>query len=253
MLMPNKKNSIFFAIISCVMSFNYGILNVRGAESNGNVSVVDKGYSEIVDPENPSKPITENPISEKNESLRIDYVTSFDFGKVKISDKDRKFNLLAKEIHQKDLPEEKLFRGNFIQISDFRPESTGWTLQLKQEAQFQTEDYDELSGAVVSMDKGWANSVVTEGPPTVTRDTININNIGEVYDVARAEKDSGTGVWMISHGASEKNESNQENTISKDDMGVMRNSAVSLTIPKNVKVASKPYQTKFTWILGSTP
>lgn len=225
----------------------------KSMTSKGEVTVQDSGKTGIVDPEIP-KEIIEPVGPSTNGSLRIDYVTPVDFGKVKIGKTKRTFNALANNIVKT-----KKVRGGFIQVTDFREKRTGWSLQVKQETQFKTSDYDELTGAVLSLDKGWANSTSTSEPPTVTRDTLAINNIGQSYDVARASNNAGGGVWSIIFGASKDNDDNQPVTIMDDkestskDKAIFRNSAIKLTIPDSTKVVPKEYQTKITWILSETP
>lgn len=210
--------------------------------------------TEIVDPEKPEvvdPPVDPGPSTKGD--LRIDYVSPVDFGKVKLTKTNRTYNALANKVGK-----EGKWRGNFIQISDFRDKNTGWTLQVKQDYQFKTTDYDELTGAVLSLDKGWANSSSDNKAPTVTRDTLAINNIGEVYDVARADKNAGGGVWSINFGASKDNDDNQPTTITEGNKSqskekvesAIKNSAVNLTIPDSTKVLPKEYQTKITWVLS---
>lgn len=225
-------------------------------DQKGKVRVTDSGTTEIVDPEEPDKIIDPGPGPSTKGSLRIDYVSPLDFGKVKLTKTKRTYDALAFNIAKTDK-----VRGSFIQISDFREKGSGWTLQVKQDHQFKTPDFDELNGAVLSLDKGWANSTSTSGAPTVTRDTLAIENIDSVYDVARSTKDAGGGVWSINFGASKDNDKNQPSTITDQKLtskkekveSVWRNSAVRLTIPDSTKVLPKEYETKITWILAEAP
>ncbi|MGX7024911.1 WxL domain-containing protein [Vagococcus hydrophili] len=232
------------------------------AVTDGRVTVEDSGKTGIVDPENPDKLVDPGELRATEGSLRFDYVSALDFGKVKIGPKNREFDSLAQNFMNKETDA----RGFFLQISDFREKKSGWTLQVKQEEQFKTPEYDELTGGVLSFDNGWANNQSKKGTPTVTRNTIKINNIGESYDVASAATGEGTGIWSIAFGASDKNSNNQKATLKaeKDDKGkplmdatynkpVYRNSAVSLSIPESTNVLPKEYQTKITWILGELP
>ncbi|HCM88376.1 MULTISPECIES: WxL domain-containing protein [Vagococcus] len=258
-----KKLSIYFLMTSATLllatttfqeSFAEG--NAKELQQKGSVTVKDSGKTEIVDPEDPEVIVDPGTGPSTSGSLRIDYVSPLDFGKVKLTKSNRNYHALASKIGKTDN-----YRGSFIQISDFREKSSGWSLQVKQDQQFKTNDYDELKGAVLSLDKGWANSSSTKDAPTVTRDTLEINNIGEVYDVARATKGGGGGVWSINFGASKDNDDNQPSTITESKKSdskekvesVIKNSAVSLSIPDSTKVLPKEYQTKITWILAETP
>lgn len=256
------KKSVIFALSSVVILGCFGVktsaADSKQLDGKGNVSVSDSGKSGIVDPENPEQIVDPGDERFTEGSLRFDYVSTLDFGKVKIGPKNRKFNSRAQNFKN----EETDARGFFLQISDFRDTKSGWTLQVKQESQFKTKDYDELSGAVLSFDNGWANNQNKKGTPTVTRNTIAIDNIGQSYDVANAASGDGTGIWSIAFGASDKNKNNQKATLKpeKDSKGapvvdsngkpVFRNSAVTLTIPESTKVLPKEYQTKITWVLA---
>lgn len=241
---------IGFIIIASVLPFTY----VEASTQKGTVKVINSGTTEVVDPEDPDEGTEVDPGPSTKGDLRIDYVSPLDFGTVKIDSNKKTYNALASKIGK-----EGKARGSFIQISDFREKKTGWTLQVKQDHQFKTADSNELKGAVLSLDKGWANSINDENAPSVTRDTLSINNIGQLYDVARAEKDKGKGVWSINFGASKDNEDNQPvtlvtNNVSKKDISAaIRNSAVNITIPNPEIVEDKEYITKISWVLSETP
>lgn len=225
---------------------------------SGQVNVEASDESEIVDPEEPEEVIDpETNISTKG-NLRFDHLPTIDFGTVKLTKNNRTFKALAEKVKDAN-------RGSFIQISDLREKSTGWVIQVQQDYQFRTTDYDELTGAVLSLDKGWANSTSDSGAPTVTRNTLAITNIGEAYEVARAEKNSGQGIWTISFGSSGDNDDDQKSTITEEINSVeksqkklvsstaLKNSAVTLNIPEATQVLPKEYKTKFTWTITAAP
>ncbi|OJG96959.1 hypothetical protein RV18_GL001308 [Enterococcus termitis] len=233
---------------------------------SGTVSVEGSSISNPIDPENPDDiadpgegPSTEGP-------LRIDYVSSLDFGQAQLSDTNRTYTALAQQFLGETGP-----RGSYIQITDQRTISTGWTLQVKQNHQFrntviQEASEQELSGAVLSLDKAWANSNSISGSPTVTRETIALNSIDTAYELATATAGNGRGVWTIAFGASETNSNDMENTLSpvvdaagnavKDEFSgkpAYHNSAISLMIPTATKIYPVQYATEITWILAELP
>lgn len=232
----------------------------------GSVSVTDSGKTDPVDPEDPGEGTDPGESPSTSGTLRIDFVSSLRFGNAKITAKDRTFHALAQNFH-----DETSARGSYIQITDRRPDASGWTLQVKQNTQFhnsviQNAAEQELTGAVLSLDKGWANSSGTSGIPTVTRNTIALSEIGAAYTVATASEGQGKGVWTIEFGASSGNTSGQENTLKAltDDEGnavmdssyskqAYSNSAVSLKIPETTKIYPVQYQTELTWILAELP
>lgn len=232
----------------------------------GDVTVKGSSISNPIDPENPDDiadpgegPSTDGP-------LRIDYVSSLDFGRAQLTDSDRTYPALAQQFLGDTGP-----RGSYIQITDQRTVSTGWTIQVKQNHQFRNTVIQEageqaLTGAVLSLDKGWANSNSTSGSPTVTRETIALNSIGTAYELASATAGNGRGVWTIAFGASETNSNQLENTLSPalDAAGnpvidefsgkpAYHNSAISLTIPNATKIYPVQYATELTWILAELP
>ncbi|PZL74886.1 WxL domain-containing protein [Enterococcus plantarum] len=233
---------------------------------SGNVSVEGSVMTNLIDPENPGIEVDPGSSPVTKGALRIDYISALDFGESKISKGTRKYKALAQQFFGDTGP-----RGSYIQITDQQADSSGWTLQVKQEVQFmnpiiQKVEEQELKGAVLSLDKGWANSSSTSEAPTVTRETIALNSIGSAYEVATARAGSGKGVWTIAFGASDTNTNNQPHTLSPvvDASGkpvidrtynkpVYHNSAIILNIPETTTIYPVQYQTELTWILAKLP
>ena len=230
------------------------------------VTIEDDGKTDPVDPENPGEIVDPGPTPSINSSLRIDFVSSLDFGKVKIKEKNRVYSALAQNFHGNTEP-----RGSYVQISDRREVKSGWTLQVKQETQFshvqaKNKKEQELTGAVLSLDNGWANSITGNPKPNVYRNTILLNNIGQSYEVATSKKDAGKGIWTINFGASKENQNGQKDTLipALNERGeaimdlvfqkpAYYNSAITLSIPDSIKIYPVQYQTELTWILSELP
>lgn len=233
---------------------------------SGGVSVEGSMVTNPVDPENPEIVVDPGPSPSTEGPLRIDYVSALNFGESKISKDNRKYNALAQQFFGETGP-----RGSYIQITDQQADSSGWNLQVKQETQFknaiiQEAGEQELKGAVLSLDQGWANSNSTSEAPTVTRETIALNSIGAAYEVATARSGGGKGVWTIAFGASDTNKNGQAHTLTPvtDAAGkplidrtynkpVYNNSTITLTIPQNTVIHPVEYQTEITWILAKLP
>ncbi|WP_265459739.1 WxL domain-containing protein [Enterococcus sp. HY326] len=251
-------------ICSVVLNATYGQA-ASSLDGQGSVSVVGTETTPPKDPENPGVEVDPGPGPSTKGDLRIDFVSSLNFGAIKITENNRKYDSLAQLFHS-DTPA----RGYYIQITDQRGGTEGWNLTLKQERQFESRiiqdlEHQQLDGAVLSFDKGWANSI-DSGTPTVTRDTLAINQMGTAYTVATATSGQGAGVWLISFGASGENNANQENTLTAvtDEKGepvldatynkpVYRNSAVSLSVPVATKIYPVQYTTTLTWTLEAGP
>lgn len=219
----------------------------------------------IVDPENPEVTVDPGESPKLEGDLRIDFVPKLDFYQNKISDKDEVYYANAQNFFGATKA-----RGNFIQITDLRQKPTGWTLQLRQEMQFTNNGTKnkEIKGAMLSLDNSWVNSTkdLSEAPQ-LSKEIINIDNIGASYNLAQASSGHGSGTWSISFGASGENKSNQKNTLeprlNKDGQSVLdpifdqkpvyQNKAVSLSIPGTTMVDPVPYITVLTWILAELP
>lgn len=266
------QKTAFVSIVLGTVFLFCGILQMKGivvvAESldqTGTVTVVG-GDSSLVDLENPDMLVElgEGPSTEG--ALRIDFAPALDFGRAEISETERVYYALAQQFLDETEP-----RGSYVQIADQRMRSTGWTLQVKQNYQFrnttiQKKSEQELTGAVLSLDKGWANSSGTSGSPIVAQETIALNAIGTAYELATATAGNGRGVWTIAFGASETNRNNMENTLSPvvDTAGnpaidefsgkpAYQNSAISLTLPSTTAIYPVQYATDLTWILAELP
>lgn len=260
---------MIFSIVGLLLASTLGMTAQATPDSlkqSGSVQVRGSDVTSPMDPENPGTDVEPGASPVTKGSLRIDYVSAFDFGERNMTKGNREYSALAQQFFEETGP-----RGSYIQITDQQADSSGWSLQVKQETQFinpiiQEAGEQELKGAVLSLDKGWANSSGTSEAPTVTRETIALNAIGAAYEVATARPGSGKGVWTIAFGASETNTSNQKPTLKPvmDQAGkavmdpvynkpVFSNSAVTLSIPESTVIHPVEYQTKITWILAKLP
>ncbi len=238
----------------------------QNLNQSGVVTVEKSPVTNLIDPENPEKIVNPGEGPSTNGALRIDYVSTLDFGSKKISKGTRQYAALAQQFFGETGP-----RGSYIQITNQNTDNSGWTLQVKQEMQFKNLNINnkkeqELNGAFLSLDNGWANSVGTSKAPNVTRETIALNAIGSAYEVATAKSNSGKGVWTIAFGASKNNKNNQKNTLNPvldasanpviDDTykkHVYSNSAITLNVPETTVIHPVAYKTEITWILAKLP
>lgn len=259
--MTKQFNSFFITIILLLTTSFISICNTfaesTSIEGSGQIDLKSSESSPIQDPENPVIPVEPTEIASSKGDLRIDYASKVSFGKVKISDGEKKLPALAENFITT-----KQNRGQFVQVTDQRNVSSGWTLQVKQTKQFETKSTkeqkaDTLKGAYLSFDKAWANSGGESGSPRVSRDTLAINSFNTTYEVASATKGNGVGIWSIAFGSSDGNESGQPNTlvekVNNDKKTEIVNSAVTLNIPKETKIVPGEYKTELVWIIGSLP
>ena len=96
-----------------------------------NVDPTEPVDPENPDPEKPVKPIDptdpEGPNPGTQGPLSIDYASSFDFGKNRISNKDQVYFAKSTAISRKSKE-----TPNFVQISDNRGTNSGWSLTVTQ-------------------------------------------------------------------------------------------------------------------------
>ncbi len=226
---------------------------------------VDEGDG-IKDPENPTITVKPKETSTASkERLRIDFAPQLSFSSGEVTDKDSEYTVKAQMFEDEKI----VARGNFIQVSDYRSNPTGWLLQLRQEKQFvnTVKNGSTLEGAVLSFDNSWTNSKKSaEYSPRVSKEIIRLTNVGETYNIAKAEIGEGGGTWAITFGASDQNKNEKNPTLVPmvDDNGkpimdpsldkqLYTNSAVKLSIPGATKKEPGTYTTVLTWIISELP
>ncbi|OJG99293.1 hypothetical protein RV18_GL001361 [Enterococcus termitis] len=225
----------------------------------------DNGREGIQDPENPSNIVDPGSSPSTTGKLRIDFVPKLNFSLNKISKENAKYPVNAQLFHDATGA-----RGNFVQVTDSRDSAYGWQLQLRQETQFQNPDTanSQLNGAVLSFDISWANSTEDKSlAPLVSKEVIQLNNIGETYNLANANSGKGNGTWSISFGASADNPMGLENTLNPklnaagepmldsnyENKQIHENSAIKLAVPGSTEKDPVPYSTVLTWVLAELP
>lgn len=265
-----KKQRIVI-LIAAIIAIGIGInpstvsAEAKTDSGSGTVKFTGEHPKEVIDPENPSKPVNPGTSPSTDGPLRFDFVPKLNFWSNEISDKDQTYFANA-----------QLFldgtgaRGNFVQISDYRENKSGWNLQVRQETQLRNETTKnkELKGAVISFDQSWTNSINDSTyAPIVSKEVIHINNIGETYDLAQAKAGTGEGTWAIIFGATIDNDQERKDTLSPridpkgqpildpefNNQPVYQNNAVSLTVPGKIKKDPVQYETVLTWVLSELP
>lgn len=221
--------------------------------------------SGIRDPEHPENRVDPGESPSTTGPLRIDFVPQLDFSRNKMSEKT-----VAYPVQAQLFKDNTAARGNFIQITDTRSEALGWTLHLRQESQFENKNSPnkELKGAVLSFNHSWVNSTTDRSlAPTVSKEVIHLDQIGDTYNLAKAEVGKGSGIWSISFGASTENPMTMPPTLrpKTDATGnavldarfgnkqVMENEAITLSVPGKTKKDPVSYTTVLTWLLAELP
>ncbi|MEI5994259.1 WxL domain-containing protein [Candidatus Enterococcus mansonii] len=267
-----KKNMFIVTVLVistllCLSMNDQQVLADTSIDSPGHIKFTEDsgGKVGIKDPEYPQIIVDPGPSPSTAGDLRIDFVPQLDFSTNKISTKG-----MSLPVNAQLFLDETPARGNFIQVTDERPKALGWSLQMRQEMQFQNMNTanNEIKGAFLSFDKSWANATtdLSQGP-VVSKEVIEVNSIGETYTLANAKSGNGSGTWSISFGASENNPFHLENTliprvnqkgeaILNSDFAnkqIYQNNAITLNIPAATKIDAVDYTTVITWILSELP
>lgn len=226
-------------------------------ESNGIVEFIPNlDPTDPLDPENPDPEKPVNPIDPTDPDgpnpgttgpLSIDYASSLDFGKNRISNKDQVYFARAQAYQgdQKDT-------ANFVQISDNRGTNGGWTLTVKQETQ--------LTSTTQTLNNVLTGAQITLNDPTVNSNAQNVvapdakDNIalvpGQESVVTTAKAEAGAGTWATYWGAVEEVEEVDENG---DAQKVNVTKAIQLAVPGSTPKDAVKYQTKLVWTLTDVP
>lgn len=258
-----KKSSWLFTFVIGVMSFFSLTSTTYGAESTANTAkgvvefVPNSDPTNPVDPENPdpNKPVQPidptNPGGKPNEGtagpLSIDYASSFDFGKNKISNQDQIYYANAQRYSDGHSD-----TANYVQVTDNRGNNAGWQLTVKQTNQLTATSptlNKILTGAQITIEEPHVASVAKSKAP-VAAAKITLNPSGSESMVMSAKVESGSGTWVDYWGKVEKTTVSNENN-QKEAVNITK--AVSLSVPGITPKDAVKYQTNLIWTLSDTP
>ncbi len=185
------------------------------------------------DPNNPDgKPVgpTEpDPNPGTDGPLSIDFASSLDFGKQKITSLDKIYTAKAQAFTERaDGP-------NYVQVTDNRGTEAGWTLKVKQEAQFKTTDEKVLTGAKITFKNGVVNTVSESPKPSIFANEVALTP-GEEATMMAAKDGEGAGTHVLAFG---------------DDSTAA--TSIELSVPGNTTKYAKKYDTQLTWTLSDVP
>lgn len=204
-----------------------------------------------VDPEVPVEPGTGGPLS-------LDYASSLNFGKHKISTQDQVYYANSQKVTDKEtgVTTEKPL---YAQLTDKRAKNdlTGWTLSVTQNGQFKTTGGDILTGAEIAFAQ--AESVTAAGnegnAPSEVIDTLSLVP-GTDHKLMFAAEGEGSGTWIYRLGNESSIKMKTEETLNEAgevvSTEVSKDEAVTLSVPgSTTKVKDDVYQTTLTWKLST--
>lgn len=232
----------------------------KNYESNAIVEFTpDTSINKPVDPVNPDTekpvehfdPTTPDTGNKPNEGttgpLSIDYASSLDFGKNKISNKDEKYYANPQYFFLADGsgPDLTNPKPNYVQISDKRGTNAGWALTVKQETQLTAtkETLNKvLDGSEIKLSQNKAVSNSKAVTPTAHEVTLVA---GDSSNVMSAAEGQGSGTWLSAFGGIEK--------VEVDGESVDKNTAITLTVPGATPKDAVQYKTVLTWTIADLP
>lgn len=206
-----------------------------------------------MDPTHPNRPIHPKDPTDPNGPepgtpgpLSIDFASSIDFGKNLISNQDKVYYAEPQSLVLEDGTEEAV--ANYVQITDHRGSNAGWHLQVKQDQQLENPEarYKVLTGAQLRLGNPKAVSNQSEEPGLVPPKTAQVVLIpGQSSEVMQASEGSGGGTWLDVFG--------KLNSVKVDQKEVLKNTAVTLSVPGKTPKDAVMYKSRLTWTLVDAP
>lgn len=187
------------------------------------------GPVDPIDPEKPVEPGTNGPLS-------LDYASSLNFGKQKISSVDQTYFAQPQTVKYEDGSEKEV--PLYAQVTDNRGTLKGWTLSVKQNSQFKAGE-KELTGSKIEFLNGQIDTVSESPVPSVVKANFDLtaDGNGAVSNVMAAATDEGAGTFVYRFG---------------DD--TTKAESVKLTVPgRTTKLKDVAYKTTLTWMLNDVP
>ncbi|MFT9820300.1 WxL domain-containing protein [Lysinibacillus sp. NPDC056185] len=187
------------------------------------------GPIDPIDPTDPNgpKPGTPGPLS-------IDYASSLDFGKPKITSTNQVYKAKAQQFKKES-------RGdgpNYVQVTDSRGTEEGWSLQVKQDGQFKSTSGKLLTGAEITFNKAWVNTVSTSPKPSIAKSSFSLkpDGTGVAENIMSAKAGEGSGTYVLVFG--------DDNTAAD---------SIELSVPGSTTKYAEKYATSLTWTLTDVP
>jgi hypothetical protein len=192
------------------------------------VDPIDPGVP--VDPVDPTDPNGPNPGTPG--PLSIDYASSLDFGKQKITSTTQTYKAKAQKFKGRD------DGPNYVQVTDNRGTEKGWSLQVKQNGQFKSTLGKELNGAEITFKNGWVNTASASPIPSITKSTFSLTPEGNgvAENIMSAKAGEGSGTYLLVFG----------------DKATAAES-IELSIPGQTTKYAEKYSTSLTWTLTDVP
>lgn len=204
--------------------------------TEGKVTILENDSPDpiIPDPDNPGIDVVpEVPTNPHPGLLRINYVSNFDFGKIKNVSSEI---VQGARVDHVLVGEKEVSRVPFVATEDRRgSDRQGWELQVSQPNQLSDSSGHELDGATITL-SGLRYSNTTSSAPVANQNTIVLGQSSKT--LATANSTQGVGAWTLALGTSD---------------GSGHTDGVTLRIPANTTKNNTKYSTAIVWDLVADP
>lgn len=217
----------------------------NGGKYETNTIIEFEGATDIVtppvDPTNPGNPDPVDPVDPTDPNgpkpgtpgpLSIDYASSLDFGKQKITSTKQVYKAKAQKFGGRgDGP-------NYVQVSDTRGTEAGWSLQVKQDGQFKSTTGKVLTGAEITFKNAQVNTASASPKPSISKNTFSLKPEGNgvAENIMTAKAGEGSGTYVLAFG--------------DDNTGA---NSIELEVPGATTKYAEKYSTTLTWTLTDVP
>lgn len=196
------------------------------------------------DPEKPVEPGTNGPLS-------IDFASSLDFGKQKITSEDKVYQASAQpyqKLGEDGKPTGDILYGpDYVQVTDNRGTEAGWSLTVAQEKQFTGTANHELTGAAITLKGANIQTASESAKPTPNASDLTLVP-GEVSPVMSAQAGQGAGTYLNDWGTKD-----DLSVVQEDGKDVTKTNNIQLAVPGATTKYAEKYSTKLVWTLTDVP
>ncbi|MDA9471612.1 WxL domain-containing protein [Enterococcus sp. 5H] len=237
---------------------------VRNVTTDGEISftAVDEDGegedTEVIPPEGEDGPDVEIPPVEGPDGgnkgpLTIAYAPTMNFGSQVISNQDRAYSMVAEmqQLAGTTGDENKVPYTSFAQVQDTRGTNGGWDLQVSLSNFTSGTQNGTLTGAEISLRDP---RIQYEGSnaanaPAAHASRLNLRPGTGSVSVMTADPTKGAGVSSVVWG----NQADLDEQFEDDDVDVVKNDAIVLSIPGSTAKDAATYSSTLTWELTATP
>ncbi|WP_439444361.1 WxL domain-containing protein [Listeria aquatica] len=239
-------------LLSATALFGFGqpgnVLAADVATYNSNGIVEFTPNTDVTPPVDPNDPDPNNPVEPVDPTdpngpdpgtpgpLSIDYASSVDFGKMKITSTDQVYNAAAQKFSGGSVAD----GPNYVQVTDSRGGAKGWQLRVQQDDQFTSTSGKELTGAELSFNNGVVNSSSDSPKPTGTASFTLVPGDGSTSGPAEIVMDAATG----------QGDGTQVLAFGND---ATKAESIKLSVPGETSKVAEVYTTSLTWTLADLP